>query len=140
MIQDPREAVKYLLTLFGLAALITLVVLAASVFSHASTTSQHRNSLGVPMYDVNPYIYEAGEIVDYAIVEKGEGLSIRVKPLATYLLFDDNILFCGVPADKINGHENPMVLVYRRVSSRMISGIGCHDLIEVRSIKTEKPE
>ena len=90
------------------------------------------------MYTVNPYIYEAGEIVDYAIVEKGEGLSIRVKPLATYLLFDDNLLLCGVPADKINGHENPMVLVYRRVSSRMISGIGCHDLIEVRSIEPEK--
>ena len=139
MINDPREAAKYLLTLFGLAALITIVVLAASVFSHASTTS-YRNSLGVSMYTINPYIYEAGEIVDYAIVEKGEGLSIRVKPLATYLLFDDNLLLCGVPADKINGHENPMVLVYRRVSSRMISGIGCHDLIEVRSIKAEKPE
>ena len=139
MIQDTREAAKYLLTLFGLAALITIVVLAASTLGHATTT-QHRNSLGVPMYTVNPYIYEAGEIVDYAIVEKGEGLSIRVKPLATYLLFDDNLLLCGVPADKINGHENPMVLVYRRVSSRMISGIGCHDLIEVRSIKAEKPE
>ena len=92
------------------------------------------------MYDVNPYIYEAGEIVDYAIVEKGEGLSIRVKPLATYMLFDDNLLLCGVPADKINGHENPMVLVYERVSHKLVAGIGCHELVEVRSIKTEKPE
>ena len=91
------------------------------------------------MYTVNPYIYEAGEIVDYAIVEKGEGLSIRVKPLATYLLFDDNLLLCGVPADKINGHENPMVLVYERVAHK-ISVVGCHELVEVRSIKTEKPE
>ena len=139
MIQDPREAAKYLLTLFGLAALITLFVLAVSTFGH-DTTTQHRNSLGVPMYTVNPYIYEAGEIVDYAIVEKGEGLSIRVKPLATYLLFDDNLLLCGVPADKINGHENPMVLVYERVAHKMVDGVGCHELVEVRSIKTEKPE
>ena len=139
MIQDPREAAKYLLTLFGLAALITIVVLAASTLGHATTT-QHRNSLGVPMYTVNPYIYEAGEIVDYAIVEKGEGLSIRVKPLATYMLFDDNLLLCGVPADKINGHENPMVLVYERVSHKLVAGIGCHELVEVRSIKAEKPE
>jgi hypothetical protein len=90
------------------------------------------------MYTVNPYIYEAGAIADYTIIDGGQGLNLRVKPMATYMLFYDNLLLCGVPADKINGHENPMVLVYRRVSSRMISGIGCHDLIEVRSIEPEK--
>ena len=139
MINDPREAAKYLLTLFGLAALITIVVLAASVFSHASTTS-YRNSLGVSMYTINPYIYEAGAIADYTIIDGGQGLNLRVKPMATYMLFYDNLLLCGVPADKINGHENPMVLVYERVAHKTIEGIGCHELVEVRSIKAEKPE
>jgi hypothetical protein len=137
MIQDPREAAKYILTLFGLAALITLFVLAVSTFSHATTTS-HRNGLGVIMYSQNPYIYEAGSIIDYSVIGESEGLSIRVKPLATYMLFDENILFCGVPADKINGHENPMVLVYERVDRRMVDGVGCHNLVQVRSIEEEK--
>jgi hypothetical protein len=140
MIQDPREAAKDILMVFGLAALITIIVLVASTLGHAMTTNSRNNSngLGVIMYSQNPYIYEAGSIIDYSVIGESEGLSIRVKPLATYMLFDENILFCGVPADKINGHENPMVLVYERVARRMVDGVGCHNLVQVRSIEEEK--
>jgi hypothetical protein len=137
MIEDPRNAARYLLTLFGLAALITLILLLTSGYGHASTTStaHGQNTFGALIYNHNPNTYLAGSILDYAIVGQSEGLSMRVKPLATYMLFDENVLFCGVPADKINGHENPMVLVYERVDHRMIDGVGCHDLLEVRDVK-----
>ena len=138
MIQDPREAANYPLTIFGLAAIITLILLLTAGYGHAMTTNSRNNGLGVIMYSQNPYIYEAGSIIDYSVIGESEGLSIRVKPLATYMLFDENILFCGVPADKINGHENPMVLVYERVDRRMVDGVGCHELVEVRSIEGEK--
>ncbi len=140
MIDDPREAAKYVLKVFGLAALICLFVFLAFLTSHAATvsTQKHDNSLGVVMYDKNPNIYEAGEILDYTIIGKNEALNLRVQPLATYALYSDEILFCGVPADKLDGHENPMVLIYERVSHRMIDGIGCHELVSVKDIKGEK--
>jgi hypothetical protein len=138
MIQDPREGAKYLLTVFGLAALIVLVVMIAATLGHATTTSQHRNSLGVVMYEQNPNVYEAGEVVNYVILDHNKGLVLRVQPLAAYALYTDEILFCGVPADKLDGHENPMVLVYEKVAHKMVEGVGCHELVTVRDIKGEK--
>ena len=133
MIQDPREAAKYLFTIFGIAALITLVVLAASVFSHASTTSQHRNSLGVPMYDVNPYIYEA-VIAVTNVSEINGNLNLRVRPVGTYLLYDETVLLCGLPLDKFQGVSEPFLMTYERQSHETVRGVGCHELLRVDSL------
>jgi hypothetical protein len=125
-------------TILGFMIVIILFVVCVTIFSHATTTKPRENSLGVITYTINPYIYEAGSIIDYAIIGENEGLAIRVKPLATYMLFDETILFCGVPAEKLDGHENPMVLVYERQSHHRIDGLGCHELVGVRDIKGEK--
>ena len=132
MIQDPREAAKYLLTLFGLAALITLFVLAVSTFGHATTT-QHRNSLGVPMYTVNPYIYEA-VIAVTNVSEINGNLNLRVRPVGTYLLYDETVLLCGLPLDKFQGVSEPFLMTYERQSHETVRGVGCHELLRVDSL------
>ena len=132
MIQDPREAAKYLLTLFGLAALITLFVLAVSTFGHATTT-QHRNSLGVPMYTVNPYIYEA-VIAVTNVSEINGNLNLRVRPVGTYLLYDEAVLLCGLPLDKFQGVSEPFLMTYERQSHETVRGVGCHELLRVDSL------
>ena len=132
MIQDPREAAKYLLTLFGLAALITIVVLAASTLGHATTT-QHRNSLGVPMYTVNPYIYEA-VIAVTNVSEINGNLNLRVRPVGTYLLYDETVLLCGLPLDKFQGVSEPFLMTYERQSHETVRGVGCHELLREDSL------
>jgi hypothetical protein len=127
---------KHWTTVALIALAIIAFVLFAARFSGA-TTQKSGNSLGVVTYTMNPNLYLAGYVVDYAIIGEADALSMRVKPLATYLLFDENLLFCGVPAEKLDGHENPVVFVYSRISSRRVGGVGCHDLIEVRDIKPE---
>jgi hypothetical protein len=133
-----KKKAAYWLGVIGIAALIVAFILAVSAMGNATTTSQHRNSLGVVMYTINPNIYEAGSIVNYAIIGKSEGLVIRVQPIATYALYTDEILLCGVPADKIDGHQNPMVLIYERRSHKLVDGLGCHELVRVADIKAEK--
>jgi Kef-type K+ transport system membrane component KefB len=133
-----KKKAAYWLGVVLAAAGIVAFVLIASGLGRASTTSSHRNSLGVVMYTINPNIYEAGSIVNYAIIGKSEGLVLRVQPLATYALYTDEILLCGVPADKIDGHENPMVLIYERQAHKLVDGLGCHELVHVRDIKAEK--
>lgn len=133
-----KKTAAYWLGVILIAAAIAAFVLFVSSLGNATTTSQHKNSLGVLMYTSNPNIYEAGSIVNYAIIGKSEGLVIRVQPLATYALYTDEILFCGVPADKIDGHENPMVLIYERQAHRLVDGLGCHELVRVSDIKAEK--
>ena len=122
-----------------LALAIVMFVLFAARFAGATTTSRRTNSLGFIPYTENPNLYLVGDIVDYAIIGKADALSMRVKPLATYILFDENILFCGVPVEKFDGHDNPMVLVYERHSHRLVNGIACHELVMVRSMEGDKP-
>jgi hypothetical protein len=65
---------------------------------------------------------------------------VRIQPLATYSLFTEDILLCGVPADKFIGKSNPLVLTYKTKASRLVQGIGCHDLVRVDEMKTpEQP-
>jgi hypothetical protein len=132
------KSVKYWTSVALISLGIIMFVLFAARFSGATTTSK-RNSLGVVTYTVNPYLYEAGAIVDFAVIGQNEALSMRVKPLATYILFDENLLFCGVPVEKFDGHDNPMVLVYERQSHRLVNGIACHELIMVRGMEGDKP-
>ena len=65
-------------------------------------------------------------------------VNVRINPLGTYMLYDESVLFCGLPVDKFQGVTEPFVMAYERVARRTVQGIGCHALISVHSLKTEK--
>ena len=65
-------------------------------------------------------------------------MNIRFQPLATYSLFSENILICGVPQEMFANKRNPMVLTYKTKASRIVQGIGCHELIRVDEMKTQE--
>lgn len=90
------------------------------------------------MYQDNPYTYKVGDITDAVSVQYGKGLVLRIQPAYTYSLFTEDILFCGVPLGLFQGKTNPMVLTYKTQASRMINGVGCHELIHVDQIKTKE--
>ena len=58
--------------------------------------------------------------------------------MGTYMLFDEAILFCGLPVEKFKGITEPFVLTYKRTASRIVQGIGCHMLVRVDSIKPKE--
>lgn len=109
-----------------------------SLFAHAATTSttKHKDSLGVVMQQTNPNSYLAGNVtnVDYAGSEQNYGTVVRVQPLKAYTLYTDELFFCGNPQEQFAGHHNPMVLVYETKSHHTVEGIGCHELRAVRDI------
>lgn len=112
-----------------------LVVCVLSVSSHCATTSS-KNSLGVVTYTSNPLMYVAGKILDAKSVEGN--LNLRVSPLGTYSLYDESILFCGMPIDKFEGVTEPAVLTYERVAHRAVNGVGCHRLVRADSMAVTK--
>jgi hypothetical protein len=121
--------------------LLAIMFLIWPFLIHASVTTKHGNSLGVVQYQDNPYTYVAGSVIVGYAIDGGKGLVIRVQPLATYNLFTQDILLCDYPVEMLASKMNPMVLTYRTRSAKMISGIGCHDLVRADELKTkELPE
>jgi hypothetical protein len=116
--------------------LILLVSLFAAT-AHCTVTAKQPNGLGTLSYQTNPYIYEA--VLDIAQADNVDGnLNLRVKPLGTYLLYDDMILLCGMPLDKFDGNDLPVLMTYERRSHHSVNGVGCHDLIRVDKITPTK--
>ena len=111
-----------------------------SILASGAVGTRHDNSLGVPMYTSNPLAYLAGSIATNqdALTNVDGNLNIRIKPLETYMLYDESILFCGLPTDMFNGKTEPFLLTYERVAHRQVRGVGCHELVAVHSLKTEK--
>ena len=128
--QLKQFAVGYLI---GVALVAMLFVLAP--LAHCAVGNKHVNSLGVPMFFDNPMTYKAGSVTALAYVDGG--LVARIQPIGTYSLFTEDILFCSTSPEKFLNKSNPMVLTYRTKASRMIQGVGCHELVVVQSIKTE---
>lgn len=116
-------------------ALAVFVFLTAS-YAHCAIAKKHDNSLGVVMSFDNPMSYKAGSVVAMAYVENG--LVVRIQPIGTYVLFTEDLTFCGASVEKFMGKTNPMVLTYRTKASRTIEGVGCHDLTNVSSLQTAK--
>jgi hypothetical protein len=77
-------------------------------------------------------MYNAGSIVEVA--NKDGNLNLRFKPLGTYSLYDESVLLCGLPVDKFQGIQDPMLLTYDRVSHHAVEGVGCHDLVRVDNV------
>ena len=122
---------------FAIFVIIMLALLLVATPSHGAISKPHSNSIGVPMYSENPLMYQAGSLStgpDAASVVDGN-LNLRIRPMDTYMLFDESILFCGTPTDKFDGVTEPMVLTYERKAHRTVRGLGCHELVRVDSIK-----
>ena len=125
--------------LIGVA--LVAVVLLLSTYAHCATGKKHDNSLGTVMYTTNPLTYLAGNLVtsQEPISNVDGNLNLRISPLGTYMLYDESVLLCGLPMDKFQGITEPFVLVYERVARRTVQGVGCHVLVDVRSLKPKEP-
>lgn len=138
--QDPwgmaRIGIEQVLFLVAvlLFALITSLV-------HCSTTPKKSNTTCwlpegcVTQYQDNPYTYKAGLVAASGFVD--DSITLRVQPLATYSLFTEDILICDrdKAAEKFEGKHNPVLLTYKTKASRLVEGLGCHDLVRVDEVK-----
>lgn len=132
-----KESARVILAVI---ALLLIFIMLAVLQPHASTTSSSKNSLGALSYLENPYIYLAGSLSPTAdSVKNIDGnLNLRIKPLGTYLLFDESILFCGLPIEKFEGVSEPFVLTYERRAHRIVQGVACHELRSVNHYVEKK--
>lgn len=118
-------------------ALIVVLLFVGAGFAHGATTSK-QNVLGSVSYTSNPLMYNAGSVAEAKNIDGN--LSLRFKPIGTYSLYDENVLLCGLPMEKFNGIHEPFLLTYRRQASRLVQGIGCHDLVRVDNMVTKEPQ
>jgi hypothetical protein len=118
----------------GIALCLALLVASGHC---AIDTKHHDNSLGVLQYQINPFSYIG--VNDIAEATNIEGnLNLRVKPIGTYMLFDQIVLLCGLPIERFQEVGRPFIMTYERQSHRMVEGIGCHELVRVDEIKLRK--
>jgi len=125
---------------FSTMVLVLLLVFMVRIVSHCSTTPKKSNTTCwlpegcVTQYTENPYTYKAGSVS--AVGEPGDALVVRLQPLGTYSLFTEDILFCdeNKAISLATGKHNPVLLTYKTKASRLIEGIGCHDLIRVDEV------
>ena len=132
---NQRISVKQFAKGYLIGVALTIAVFLIASYAHCAVGKKHDNSLGVPMFLDNPFTYKAGAVVAMAYVEGG--IVVRVQPIGTYSLFTEDILLCGSPAQMFSGKTNPMVLTYRTKASRLVEGLGCHEIVSVSSLKTE---
>ena len=129
-----KECISYWIRIFFAASVITAVLLLANAaHCQPATTKPQTNSLGTLSYNDNPLMYEAAQTIA-EVTEIDGNMNLRVKPVGTYMLYDDIILLCGMPIDKFSGVTEPFLMTYRRRSSHMVRGVACHDLLRVDSI------
>jgi hypothetical protein len=120
-----------------LAGVIVIMwMLSVGMFA-AIPGKQKPNTFGAVTYQTNPYMYEAvNEVAEVSNVEGN--LNLRIKHVGTYMLYDENILICGLPIDKFQGIGSPFLMTLERVSHRAVGGVGCHELIRVNEIVPTK--
>ena len=133
-----RECISYWIRIFFIAFVITGVLLLVNA-AHCQpvTTKPQQNSLGVLQYDTNPYLYEAVQTIA-EVTEIDGNMNLRIKPVGTYMLYDDTVLLCGMPVDKFSGVTEPFLMTYRRRSSHMVRGVACHELLRVDQIVSKE--
>jgi hypothetical protein len=133
-----KECISYWIRIFFAASVITAVLLLANA-AHCLpvTTKPQTNSLGVLQYNDNPLMYEAVQTIAEVTGVDGN-MNLRVKPVGTYMLYDDIILLCGMPTEKFRGVTEPFLMTYRRQSSHMVQGVACHELLRVDQIVSKE--
>ena len=128
-----RECISYWIRVFFAAFVITGALLLVNA-AHCSTSGEkHSNSLGTLSYNDNPLMYEAVQAIA-EVTEVDGNMNLRVKPVGTYMLYDDIVLLCGMPTEKFSGVTEPFLMTYERRAHHMIRGVACHDLLRVDSI------
>jgi hypothetical protein len=127
-----QATATYWIRVFSFAFVITILLFLANS-AHCSTTKPQTNSLGVVQYSINPYIYEAVQNIA-EVTEIDGNMNLRVKPVGTYMLYDDIILLCGRPVEKFTGITEPFLMTYERQAHHMVRGVACHDLLRVDNI------
>ena len=127
-----KECISYWIRIFFAASVITAVLLLANA-AHCSTGDKHPNSLGTLSYNDNPFMYEAVQTIA-EVTEIDGNMNLRVKPVGTYMLYDDTVLLCGMPVDKFSGVTEPFLMTYERRAHHIVRGVACHDLLQVNSI------
>jgi hypothetical protein len=131
-----RAMAAYWIRVFSFAFVITILLFLANS-AHCSTTKPQTNSLGVVQYSINPYIYEAVQNIA-EVTEIDGNMNLRVKPIGTYMLYDDNLLLCGLPTDAFQGIREPFLITYERVAHISVRGVGCHRLVRVDNIESNE--
>ena len=139
-----RNTLNKWIKAFFWGAVITGALLAANYCNATATKGQKTCWLPegcAVSYQDNPFTYKPGTVAISGIVD--EAVVLRIQPLATYMLFTEDILLCD--RDKVQslfeGKSNPVLLTYRTQASRLAQGIGCHDLVRVdefRPMGTQK--
>jgi hypothetical protein len=126
--------------------IVLLIVLALVAIGRCATNPKKSNTTCwlpegcVTQFTENPYTYKVGALTNASIIGDNEGVVVRIQPLATYSLFTEDLLLCGVPADMFLNKGNPLVLTYKTKASKTVQGIGCHELVRVDEMKTETPQ
>ena len=116
--------------------LMAVIILACATLGHCAVSGRAPSSIGNVVYQENPLTYKAGNLTDYAFIGK-TGLVLTIQPVGTYSLFQESILVCNSKetGDLITGKKNPMVFAYKTRASRLVEGVGCHELVRVYEIK-----
>lgn len=128
-----------------LAFVIALMLSCAASLCHGAVQQYKPNSLGVLIPTMNPNTAIVGQIVggEQHVDKDGRvGINVRIHPVATYRLFDTSVMFCGDVTDKLTIRDGDKhyffmgyyVLIYKRVSARLIDGVPCHDLLDVDKV------
>jgi hypothetical protein len=131
-----KKAAVWLILFYIFLVLVSLLVAFVGAGHAATTSTQKRpNAIGSISYTENPFTYKAGTLSAVGLVD--DGIVLRIQPLATYSLFTEDILFCNraAVAEKFAGKANPMLITYKTRASRLVRGIGCHDLIRVDNLE-----
>jgi hypothetical protein len=131
-----RECISYWIRVFFAAFVITGALLLVNA-AHCSTGDKHPNSLGTLSYNDNPLMYEAVQTIA-EITEVDGNMNLRVKPVGTYMLYDDIILLCGMPVEKFSGVTEPFLMTYERRAHHMVQGVACHELLRVDQIVSKE--
>jgi hypothetical protein len=130
------------IVLFLLGLLVLFAFLCWPLFLHADTTSRHKNATGAVIEYSNPNIYLTGSVISGALIESGDKrfLNIRFQPSHTFSLYTEEVLFCDAESviKKFTGKSNPVVVTYERLAHDSVQSIGCHVLVGVSEVKSEK--
>ena len=132
-----KKCISYWIRIFFAAFVITGALLLVNA-AHCSTSGEkHSNSLGTLSYNDNPLMYEAVQTIAEATEVDGN-MNLRVKPVGTYMLYDDIVLLCGMPVEKFSGVTEPFLMTYERAAHHMVRGVACHELLRVDQIVSKE--
>jgi hypothetical protein len=101
-----------------------------------TSTAKHKDSLGVVMQQTNPNVYLSGTLLDGSVFDSDgrEFTSLRVHPLKTFALYDEDLLLCGNKAEDFQGKTSPVLITYERVAHQTVQGVACHELMGVDEV------